>query len=99
MNERDVLLAVAIVPERHDPKPARPRRQVSHRLDLHANVVFAETSAVMIPVTKDQILEVRDPGQGCDARNFVGSFLHEPQALQALPERPASPMAVRGPGR
>jgi hypothetical protein len=84
MNERDVLFAVAIVPKCHDLKPAGTRRQVSHGLDLHANAVLAEAFAVMIFVAKDEIPEARNTGQAGDARNAIGSFLHDKAALQGM---------------
>ena len=60
MDERDVILSVAVVPERHDPEMAETARQVRDRLDAHADAMRAEAFAVVVPVPLDQVVERGD---------------------------------------
>ena len=57
VDEGDVILAIATVPEAHDLEAAEARRQVGHRFDLHAHAVRAEALAVVIFVALDEIPE------------------------------------------
>src|SRR6202171_3132948 len=57
----DVLLAIAVVPERDDPESPEPARQLGHRLDSYANPrPPAEAAAIVVLVAFDQIAERGD---------------------------------------
>jgi hypothetical protein len=61
VHHRDVILAVPVVPERDDPEPTEPGRQVGDRLHLHADAGRAEAAAaVVVLVPLDQLLERGD---------------------------------------
>jgi hypothetical protein len=59
MHERDVLFAIPIVPKSHDTESAEPRREIGNGNYLHTDVVRAETFAVVVLVTLDEVVEVR----------------------------------------
>jgi hypothetical protein len=48
MHDRDVLLFVPIVPERHDLEPAEAARQLGDGDDLHAHVPVSDPGAIVI---------------------------------------------------
>ena len=66
----DVLLAVAVVPERDDPKPAEPGRQVGDRDHPHADLVDAEAVALVVLVALDQLFERGDAAQAGTRRGI-----------------------------
>jgi hypothetical protein len=47
-------------------------------------VVFAESFAIVIFIAKDEVLEIRNAGQGGGARNVVRSVGHNHEALQGV---------------
>ena len=61
---RDVLLAVAVVPEGDDAEVAKAGREVGDGLHPHADVVGAEAAAVVVLVALDEIFQGRDFGRG-----------------------------------
>jgi hypothetical protein len=63
MDQRDVLLPIAIVPERDDPETAETGRQIGDRIHLDADVVRAETRAIVVLVPLDQIFQSSDTPQ------------------------------------
>ena len=59
VNDREMFLAVAIVPEGDD-ELAKTRRQIGNRLDLHADVMSAKALAIVLHVALDEVIEVRN---------------------------------------
>src|SRR5438477_5404665 len=57
VDQRDVLLAVPVVPERDDPEAPEAGRKIRHRLDAHADFRRAEARAVMVLVALDQLVQ------------------------------------------
>src|SRR4051812_616638 len=64
VHERDVLLAVAVVPEGDHAKVTKAGREIGDRLDPHADMVNAEARAVVVLVPLDEIFQGRDFGRG-----------------------------------
>src|SRR5881394_1275671 len=62
MDERDMLLAVAIVPEGHDAEPAKTAGEIGDGRDAHADVMHAKAGTIVIFVAFDQLVERGDPG-------------------------------------
>ena len=60
VDERHVILVVAVVPERDDLEAAEAARQLGHGFHAHADVVRAEAFAIMVPVALDQRGVIRD---------------------------------------
>ena len=62
VHDGDVLLGVAVVPERDDAEIAEPRRQLGDADDLHADLAGPESLALVVPVPLDQELKRHSVG-------------------------------------
>src|SRR3970040_52786 len=71
MDERDVLLAIAVIPETDYLDTSEARGEAGDRFDLDADVVRPKTCAVVLSISFDQILESWYRCQGLNAGDFV----------------------------
>ena len=75
-----MFLAIAIVPKSHDLESAEPAREMGDGLDPDADVVRAETIAIMVLVALDQLLERVDAWEVA-ARLYHESTIACPRAV------------------
>jgi len=75
VDQRHVLLPVAVIPECHDPESSKTARQVGDGVHLDAHVVHAVALTIMVLVALDQIFEPRDSRQtGAGRLGHFGSL-------------------------
>ena len=69
VHESKVLLTLTVVPKRYNPESPEPRREISDRFDLDADVLCAESPAIMVLITLDEVVESDYGSERLRARN------------------------------
>lgn len=61
VHDGDVVLLVAVVPERHDVEVAEARREVGDGRDLHAYAVGSDAGALVVTTRLEELVEAEMP--------------------------------------